>query len=290
MNTCPACGTVADQRYTIADRFQSPLVIERCASCGMELLASAEQNPNELYGEDYYTGRAEYSYRDERERVRFDRHVWNARLKEIGRFVAPPADFLDVGCAFGGFVECAGEFGYKARGLDVSEFAVRDGRARGLDLIRGELKPGVLPEASVDVLTMIEVLEHLPDPVAAFQAMRDLVRPGGLVVIQTANFLGRQARRAGESYHYYLPGHLYYYSTHNLRLLLERFGFSRIKFFRPVEFGLLAKLKKSRGDFRKLSDYRRWWPTARYHWLSHLAWRDFAYTSSMVCYARRNRY
>lgn len=284
---CPICTGTPRFLYTI-DRFAQPFDILRCPDCALQMQAEIPEDPSQLYDEDYYTGRAEYSYRDERERRRFDRYVLDARLKNIARYVAPPADFLDVGAAFGGFVEAAGAAGYRARGLDVSDYAAADARSRGLDVLVGELRPGVIEPASVDVLTMIEVFEHLTRPRLAMQALRESVRPGGLVVIQTANFRGRQAQSAGRDYHYYLPGHFYYYSSDNLRRLFAEFGFSRAKIYRPVDFGLLPKLKKSRGDFKSARDYLRWLRIAWYHWKGMLHLGEYALTSSMVLYAWRD--
>ena len=263
VSECPVCAGTPEFLYTI-HRFNPGFDILRCP------------------------GRAEYSYRDERKRRRFDRYVLNARLNTIARYKPPPADFLDVGAAFGSFVEAARDAGYHARGMDVSQYAAHDASARVLDIQIGVLKPGVLEPLSVVVLMMIEVFEHLTDPRAAMTALRETIRPGGLVVIQTANFRGQQAKRAGNEYHYYLPGHFFYYSSDNLRRLFAAYGFSRTKIFCPVDFGLLAKLKKSRGDFEKPADYLRWLRIAWYHWKGMIHFGEYALTSSMVLYAWRD--
>ena len=286
-NACPICGSTPRPLYTI-DRFSPPFAIERCDGCGLQRQTQIPDSADEHYAADYYTGRSEYSYRDERAQRQFDLYVQNARLKNIARCVPTPADFVDVGAAFGAFVEAAGDFGFRARGLDVSQYAVDDARARGLDLSVGELEPGVLAPNSVDVLTMIEVFEHITRPRLAMQALREAIRPGGLVVIQTANFLGRQAQTAGADYHYYLPGHFHYYSSANLRQLFREFGCSRSRVYRPVDFGLLAKLQKSRGGFRTARDYLKWLRIAWYHWQGLLHWGDWSLTSSMVFYAWRD--
>ncbi len=284
---CPVCGGSAAPLYTI-HRFDPPLEILRCPACRLQMQASPPADPDEFYDEAYYTGRAEYSYRDERGKIPFDRYVWRARLKNIARFTPPPGDFLDAGCAFGGFVEEAARFGYRATGLDVSPFAVNAGRARKLDLRVGRLEPGVFPDHRFDVVTLIEVFEHIDSPREACETLARIIRPGGLCVIQTADFDGLQARHAGSDYHYYLPGHLYYYSASNLSSLLKQCGFSSIRIFRPVDFGLLPKLLKSRGDFQHPLHYLKWFRTSLYHLRGMLAFKNFALTSSMVLYAIRD--
>ena len=70
-------------------------------------------------------------------------------------------------------------------------------------------------------------------------------------------------------------------------MALKGCGFDSIIVFQPVEFGLLPKLKKSRGSFLSPWDYRAWARIAAYHWLSKIHFGDFALTSSMVIYARK---
>jgi SAM-dependent methyltransferase len=281
--SCPVCGFQFQPLYRV-ERFTPALEILRCPNCGLQRLAEFPPDLKSLYGEGYYTGAAGYSYEDERDKEPYYDHVWRARLRTIHRHIPPPASLLDVGCSFGGFVEAASRAGYSAAGVDLSEYAVKQGRLRGRNLIHGDLSD---VSGRFDVITAIEVLEHLPDPQGTFARFFELLHPGGLVVIQTANFLGRQAQKAGAAYHYYLPGHLYYYSTNNLRMLLQRHGFHRIKFYRGVDFGLMPKLRKMRGSFKSIRDYRRMIPVALYHLKSRIAFGDFALTSSMVCYARK---
>ncbi len=289
--SCPVCSAEWQYLYKI-DRFDPPFTILRCRGCGLQSQAEIAEDISYHYGEDYYSGQAAYSYQDERRNRAYQNYVWQARLKKIARFIPPPANFLDVGSAFGGFVSAAQQAGYRARGIDISAYAVGEGNKRGLHLKQTLLEQLLDDEpalkGSVDVVTLIEVFEHLPKPALAMEALQKIVRPGGLVVVQTANFLGLQARRAGANYHYYLPGHYYYYSTRNLRQFFTRFGFQRQHYYRGCDFGLWPKLMKARGDFSSWRDFRRWLKIAGYHLRSRIAWGDFAVTSSMVLYAFRD--
>lgn len=96
---------------------------------------------------------------------------------------------------------------------------------------------------------------------------------------------GKQAKDLKENYEYYMPGHLSYFTAANLTMLLKTAGFSKIKIYYPVEFSLLPKLLKSRGSFKKFSDYKAWPRISSYHIKSKLHFGNFAMTSSMVVYA-----
>lgn len=277
--SCPVCRSPFEKLYTI-DRFAIPISILRCPSCGLQ---RQETFPvlEDLYTEAYYQGKNEYSYRDERETERYDRFVWRARLRTMGKYKPAPARLLDVGCAFGGFLSEARAAGYDVEGLDFSPFAAKSAAAKGLPVRQGAFGPGLFADASFDVISLIEVVEHLSDPLSFARSLFDYLRPGGLAVIQTANFLGRQARRAGPDYHYYLPGHLFYYSSQNLKELLRQAGFERFVLYRPVDFGLWPKMRKAAGT----TPLWAWPRIALYHLKSKIALGEWALTSSMVLYA-----
>lgn len=282
---CPICAGSMRNLYLI-ERFVPPLDIWQCQSCGLQQNRSIPDSLESLYEEGYYTGEADYIYEDERKQEEANDQVWQARLSTIARTNPPPAQFLDVGCSFGGFVAAAERAGYRARGLDLSDFAVQEGLKRGRSLQKGPVRPETFDPESFDVITLIEVMEHLPDPQLAARSLFRWLRPGGLVVLQTANFQGRQARSQGPDYHYYLPGHLYYYSASNLKALLRSAGFSRFRLYRPVDFPLSAKLRKMNlGAFPGKASWKRKLRTSMYHLKGKLHLGSFSLTSSMVLYA-----
>ncbi len=282
---CPVCNCRMSPLYEIR-RFDPPLDIWKCAGCALQSNLTRPDNLGELYSEGYYTGEADYTYEDERKNEAANDQVWQARLKTIQKTNPAPASFLDVGCSFGGFVEAASRAGYAARGLDLSHFAVQEGRKRGRDLYCGPVDEPTFPAEDFNVITLIEVMEHLPDPARAARTFHHWLKPGGLLLIQTANFDGLQAKREGPDYHYYLPGHLFYYSAANLKRLLAVAGFRRFKLYRPVDFPLAAKLRKMKLQSAPQSPgFQRLLRTSMYHLKGRMALGDFALTSSMVLYA-----
>ncbi len=285
---CPNCDTTSSPLYLI-NRFQPALDIYRCKACGLQMQNIDKKiNLVKLYEKDYYTGNSNYTYYDERKFLKFNEYVWQARLKRISKFVPAPADFLDVGCAFGGFALAAKRFGYRSQGIDVSSYAIKHAKTEGLSVQQGSIDEPlkqIYSKNSFDVVTLIEVFEHLSHPLQALKNLKEIVRPGGLVLIQTANFLGWQARLYGSSYHYYLPGHLYYYNTKNLRSLFQKYGFSKVYFFRGVDFGLWPKIKKMKGYLGSSTPLLRLMKMCSYHMISKIAYKDFSLSSSMVMYA-----
>jgi len=263
------------------------LSIYECKTCGLKAqFPRVEQSM--LYEADYYQGKAEYTYIDERETERFHKYVWDARLRNIQKFI-PTGTFLDVGSSFGGFLRAAQKKGYKVQGVEISSYASLFAKDSGIPTVNCSLLETKFAPDSFDVITLIEVIEHLENPKLVFQELTRILKPGGLLLLQTANFEGWQAKDAGPSYHYYMPGHLFYYSNSVLKKILTPLGFDRFICYFGVDFSLLSKLKKSRGNFKHWYDYRHWIRISFYHFKSKLSKAGFPLTSSYVLYAFKSR-
>lgn len=294
---CPVCDSTSTAFKYRIERYQ--FAVHACTDCGSEFQHPMPRNADAYYDEAYYTGMAQFSYQDERKVEYYHNFVHFARLKTILTASGTAhLKLLDVGCAFGAFVRAAAQFG-EAYGLDVSAFAVREGNkistAAGSTarLFHGDLThlpkshaaKKIFSPQTFSVITLIEVAEHLAKPRAALDAAYRLLCPGGLLVIQTANFEGHQARDAGANYHYYLPGHLVYYTATGLKRLLSEIGFQHFKEFTPVDFPLHAKWRKAWGEIQRPADLLRFWRMSLYHWKSKFRYRGYPLTSSYVLYA-----
>jgi 2-polyprenyl-3-methyl-5-hydroxy-6-metoxy-1,4-benzoquinol methylase len=239
---------------------------------------------NDFYNENYYKGNAEYSYYDEREAEKYSLYVWRKRLKIIKNY-SQSGNLLDVGCAFGGFLKAAAD-DFEPYGIELSEYAGNYAKVKfGKNIHVGTLDDHPFERSFFSVITMIELIEHLNDPASAIKQCYDLLKDDGLLVIQTANMDALQAKIFKERYAYFMPGHLSYFTKKNLCVIIKKSGFTKIKVFQPVEFGLMPKLLKSRYNFDSRFDYYKWIRIALYHYLSKIRLNNFAATSSMVIYA-----
>lgn len=118
-----------------------------------------------------------------------DHHWWFvARRAILGRLIArwvpDGATILDVGCGTGGFIaDIQGR--YDVRGVDPAAAAVAACRARGLNAVSqgSAADPASWGSLPVDVVTFLDVVEHLEDDVSALRAARAALRPGGRVIV-----------------------------------------------------------------------------------------------------------
>ena len=172
----------------------------RCGDCETLLLAQMP-DPSELlvrndqkdfYGQSYYESHlpSQYAYPSLTARARADLPerglFW---LRTILRYKLPPATVLEMGSAHGGFVALLRWAGYKATGLELSpwlvEFAKKTFR---IPVLLGPVEKQTLDKESLDVIALMDVLEHLADPIETMNHCLSLLKSDGILVIQTPRY------------------------------------------------------------------------------------------------------
>jgi 2-polyprenyl-3-methyl-5-hydroxy-6-metoxy-1,4-benzoquinol methylase len=135
---------------------------------------------------------------------------------------------LDVGAGYGFFRQAAEERGWRHEGVEVSTHAAEIGK----ELFGFSSAIGVLEEFAdqtdtrFDVLTMWDVLEHVPDPSATLRAAYSLLRRGGALFVRTPNLAALERDVFGSQYHSFKAEHLYYFGPSSLIDALHAAGFS----------------------------------------------------------------
>lgn len=141
------------------------------------------------FGSEYFDGIYGGDYE-----ARNPRYKFRALLGAI-RMHQPSGRLLDIGCAYGKFLEVAAlEGGYELSGMDLSEHAVEVARERlephGVRVRQGGVLDRPFDGETFDVVTMFDVIEHVPDLDAAFDAARVRLNPGGVLAISVPVYDG----------------------------------------------------------------------------------------------------
>ena len=153
---------------------------------------------------------------------------------------------LDVGCGTGANLLMLSQYG-DAEGVDVSEDALAFCRERGLEKVKlGEGEALPYEDGTFDLVTALDVVEHMDDDLAGLREMRRVLRPGGRVLLFVPTFMflwGVQDDVSNHRRRYRLP---------ELRRVLEEAGFevermtyANITFFLPIL--LMRKLMRLTG-------------------------------------------
>lgn len=149
------------------------------------------------------------------------------RLSRIARMIdRPRPKMLDVGCSLGATLETATGYGWDAHGVDISEDAVNYCRDRGLSCVstRGIELP--FPDETFDVITAWHVIEHVSDVAKTLTEWRRVLRPGGLLVLETPNTEYLKVRLLGRTYRrFWKAEHVYAFNRNNFEPFARRAGF-----------------------------------------------------------------
>lgn len=220
---CELCGKTAPQ--LLWERNGYAIVV--CTGCGLQYVG---ENPQDidfdaLYSEGYYTGTSgqvfsNYVGEERARRADARRKLWSMR-----RRTSRSGRLLDVGCAAGFFLVEAKCY-FEPQGVEISEYSSRVARERfGLDVFTGRLQDANFAPNSFDVITMWDVIEHLPDPRAVLIEASRILKPGGSLVLTTGDVGSAYARRAGPRWHLLEPPwHLYFFSRATMRAMGEAAG------------------------------------------------------------------
>lgn len=194
----------------------------------------------DLYGRDYWFGRQtqHLGCPDIVARSRTDlaeRCVhW---LRTLLAYKLPPAKVLEIGCGHGGFVAMLRQAGYDATGLELSPSIVQFAtESFGVPVLTGPIEDQSIPPASLDAIVMMDVMEHLPDPVATLSRCVGLLKPDGVMLVQTpgypegTTFDGLTA--AGHKFPMMLDPqeHLFLFSRSSAELAMKRAGAAATEF------------------------------------------------------------
>jgi 2-polyprenyl-3-methyl-5-hydroxy-6-metoxy-1,4-benzoquinol methylase len=215
MATCHACASPDSE--LVLSKADRKLAVRRCGSCGFAYLESwgdSLSSADELY--DYY---AEIREEDLARRHTAENRARQLELLEGIQRHAPGRKLLDVGCGDGQLLETAGDAGWDAMGVDLSEAAIDLCQKRGLNATCTDFFSDSLDEERFDVIVMSELIEHVPEPQRFMKRAAELLRPGGILYLTTPNF-GSLARRAlGESWSVVHPEHIGYFEKATLRAM-----------------------------------------------------------------------
>lgn len=224
---CNLCGSESRQPYCP----ENGLGLVQCQQCGFVFVSPrpSAEDLYALYSESYFhnedSGVVGYSnYIKDEANIR---QTSQRRLAHLEQYIAP-GKLLDVGCATGFFMDEAHKRGWTVEGLDVSSFGVEYARSHfKLNAQVGALTTLNLPAESYDLVTMWDVIEHVPDPTAYITEAARVLRSGGVISLATPDVDSLPARLAGRRWVGFKLSeeHVYYFSVKTLSQMLEQAGF-----------------------------------------------------------------
>ena len=234
---CALCGaddgeTVYEAQYDrqkdfdLVQKFRASgdeLLIDRlvkCRQCGLQYV-----NPR-LRGDLILTSYTEGEDETYVSQLAARERTFTSALVEIEHLAGGRGRLLDNGTAAGAFVAAAVRRGWDAEGCEPKRWLGQWGaRHYGIRIRQGSVFDQDYPAASFDVVTLWDVIEHTPDPRAVLDRCRELLKPGGLLIVNYPDIGSWIARALGRRWLFLTSVHLWYFDRTTIRRLMETGGF-----------------------------------------------------------------
>ncbi len=220
---CPACVGTTAHRLLYS---KNGCDILQCTACGLGRADAsvAGFDPSRYYTGDYFSGGHADGYADylgaEPVLRRHFAHMIDFLLqyRKAGRL-------LDVGCAYGFFLQEAKRH-FEVAGIELAEDAAAHARGQGLHVLSGVADETSLAQLGpMDVIVLLDVVEHLPSPAETLALCARSLNPGGIMLITTGDFASFFARLAGEHWRLMTPPqHLWFFTPESMRRMAPSLG------------------------------------------------------------------
>jgi SAM-dependent methyltransferase len=241
LGRCPVCSSASIRRFAVIRHF-------RHSRCGLVFVNPVPPDDvlRRFYNSVFYA-----NYRlAERDRAGEEPYHMISMYTDkyaLAERVASrnPQSVLDYGCGSGAFLALLRDkFGISnAEGIEISS-AAREVAASCYSLRLAE-SPAGLSRQAYDFVLLLEVIEHVPDPVQFFSGVCRLIAPDGHVLITTPAVDSFLARRPRLCPHYTAPSHLSLFTAQALHVLLDRSGFEEVEMAVGRPAGIARKLAVS---------------------------------------------
>ncbi|MEW6303379.1 MAG: class I SAM-dependent methyltransferase [Verrucomicrobiota bacterium] len=218
---CPCCNSTSWY-----ERWPGFMICGQCGVMTVEQSFAADEL-HKLYGPEYFAGREYIDYVADKT---VQQKTLAGHLRVVRRHEPPGGRLLEIGCAHGFFLELIQRDYPNPVGIDISEAAVGQARARGLDARAGDLLELPL-DGSFDAACLWDTIEHLARPYEVITRAHELLKPGGHLFLTTGDFGSLLARMQGLRWRQiHPPTHLFYFTRQSLRALCSRVGLEVVEF------------------------------------------------------------
>lgn len=200
--------------------------LKECVKCG---LVVAKHIPTfselkKLYEEEYFFGMEYSDYKADRPALEKN---FRTRIKYLKKYLHSKSKVLEVGCAYGYFLNLIKEEVSWHKGYDVSsegiDYAVKELK---VNAEAGDfLKDTSIKNESLDLVCMWDVMEHFGEPQKHVEKAAKLLKKGGALCFTTGDVGAFVPRKRGEKWRMvHPPTHIYYFNVKGATRLLEKYG------------------------------------------------------------------
>jgi ubiquinone/menaquinone biosynthesis C-methylase UbiE len=239
---CPLCGAdnIPYRLQTVIIRNNTAQVgLNKCMRCGLQYISPclSQHILSQMYSYDYATDTISGVNHLNADTCASD---YDAFYRFVVHFLPHGGHILDIGCGVGTMLDAFTEdIRFTISGVEISGYAAEIGRRKGHNIFVGDLEDLDLPDNSCDAILLLYVLEHVLHPGELLAHTRRILKPGGHLFIAVPNYrylrivADNRYARLFQGYKadlLHCKEHLQNFTPKTLKNLLERQGYSVIKF------------------------------------------------------------
>ncbi len=219
-------STLKISNFSITDlNYGKTLSLYKCKNCN--LIQSQVDDVTH-----FYEALEDLDYEKEREQRKLQAiSIISLFSKEI-KDSPSKLSLLDIGAGSGILVESALDAGFQAEGVEPSKWLTEVANQKNLKIFTG-----VLPHKNIskkyDVITIIDVIEHVVDPSSLLADAVKHLKPDGILVVVTPNVKSLAAKLLQYKWWHYRIAHITYFDKYNLNALLSKIGLRPVKYKYP---------------------------------------------------------
>ncbi len=229
-----ACFLCGSQDYWPLFTVKKTVSVVKCPGCGLLYVnprPTDEEFRNIYQNESYFKNKNVllYGYDDYMKEEPLYRDLFKRCLEDLEQY-KPKGTMLDVGCATGFFLDVAQSRGWETYGVEISKFA--SGYAREhfkLNIFTGTLAEAKLQSGMFDAVVMYDQIEHVREPLEQLQEAYRLLKPGGILTINTPNAGGLLSKIMRRRWFHFKEDHLFFFSNTTISKALAAAGFQVLK-------------------------------------------------------------
>jgi len=235
LDKCPLCNSdkievfkkgtinaenISKEDFKITDSsYGSVWDFSQCSSCSF-VFSNPKLDEKSLI--DFYSELEDNEYSDEWEGRRKNFLTIVERLKKIKTM---GNTLLDIGAASGIFVKLAKDEGYLAEGIEPSSQLVKEAEEKfGVTLLEGTIDD-YRNQKKTDIVTMLDLIEHVNDPIQFMKKVSSFVKKDGIIVLVTPDISSLTQKIMGGKWWHYRTAHVNFFNIKSIKYLLEQSGF-----------------------------------------------------------------
>jgi len=223
---CPNCNKKKNNTLFVKDFFN----YRKCSVCSLIYVSPIlkEKNIIQLYKNSSYSNSWGKILSNKIE-YKFNQKKFDNLLLNIKRITKAKGKALDIGCAVGQFLDTLKKDGWDTYGIELNDQERKVAQKKKHEVYDKKIELDYLPEKKFNLVSILEVLEHVYSPIDVIKSIHKILKKNGLLVVIVPNVGSLAANIMQSRCNMFLGmSHITMFDLKTLKNLIERYSFKQV--------------------------------------------------------------